>query len=65
MESGPGVFAGAVFTLFGAALVLWTGVRLRQGVPVVSGVSRLAGSGLTAFFGCAFLATGIWVLLRF
>ena len=37
MESGPEVFAGAAFALFGAGLLVWTGVCARTGAPVAEG----------------------------
>ncbi|MFJ9826617.1 hypothetical protein ACIRSU_19920 [Streptomyces sp. NPDC101160] len=64
MESGPAIFAGAAFTLFGAALLLWTGVRVRQGAPVALGVAPGPAAVLTAVFGAAFLLLGIWCFGR-
>ncbi|MFD1829145.1 MULTISPECIES: hypothetical protein [Streptomyces] len=64
MESGPAVFAGAAFTLFGAGLLLWTSVRTRLREPVADGVSPLAATVLASLFGAAFLAAGIWTLTR-
>ncbi len=40
MESGPAIFAGAAFTLFGGALLLWTTVRVLHREPVALGVPR-------------------------
>ncbi len=39
MESGPAIFAGMVFALFGAGLLVWTATRVRHGRPVAHGVS--------------------------
>ncbi|HZX40009.1 MAG TPA: hypothetical protein VFF37_17095 [Streptomyces sp.] len=60
MESGPAIFAGTAFTLFGAGLLLWTGARLRHRAPVAHGVSPATAVTLAAFFGAAFLALGVW-----
>ncbi|MFI8963546.1 hypothetical protein ACIGO8_15700 [Streptomyces sp. NPDC053493] len=64
MESGPAIFAGAAFTLFGAALLLWTGVRVRHGVPVALGVAPRAAAVITTLFGAVFLLLGIWCFGR-
>ncbi|MDX6362498.1 MAG: hypothetical protein QOC85_1505, partial [Streptomyces sp.] len=42
MESGPAIFAGAVFALFGGGLLTWTAVRSRRREPVALGVSPVA-----------------------
>ncbi|MFD7638562.1 hypothetical protein ACFV8G_34435, partial [Streptomyces sp. NPDC059873] len=36
MESGPAIFAGTAFTLFSAALLLWTGARVLHRAPVAA-----------------------------
>ncbi|GAB2572926.1 hypothetical protein GCM10027168_02270 [Streptomyces capparidis] len=62
MESGPAVFAGTVFSLFGAALLLWTGARARSRAPVVHG----GGAGAVVLYtatGLASVAAGVWCLL--
>ncbi|MFF3767198.1 hypothetical protein ACFYYR_24325 [Streptomyces sp. NPDC001922] len=59
MESGPAIFAGTAFTLFGAALLLWTGARVTLRAPVAHGVSPVASTALAVIFGTAFLAAGI------
>ncbi|NBM16879.1 hypothetical protein [Streptomyces sp. GC420] len=65
MESGPAIFAGTAFALFGAGLLLWTGVRLRQGEPVAVGVRRPAVSAaLATALGALSLFLGIWCLGR-
>ncbi|MTE20216.1 hypothetical protein F0L17_14080 [Streptomyces sp. TRM43335] len=64
MESGPAVFAGAAFTLFGAGLLLWTSMRVRLRAPVADGVSPLAATVLASLFGTAFLAAGVWTFAR-
>ncbi|WP_407550975.1 hypothetical protein QOM21_16770 [Streptomyces sp. Pv4-95] len=63
MESGPEVFAGAAFALFGTALLVWTGVSARIGSPVADGVSRPVGAVVAVLFGALFTATGCWLLL--
>ncbi|MCI0383704.1 hypothetical protein [Streptomyces sp. CNQ085] len=60
MESGPAVFAGAAFTLFGAGLLLWTSVRVRLREPVAEGVEQVTAAVLGSVFGAAFLAAGVW-----
>ncbi|MFJ3904541.1 hypothetical protein [Streptomyces sp. NPDC090025] len=64
METGPAIFAGAAFTLFGAALLVWTGVRVRQGEPVALGVAPRAAATLATLFGVLFTALGIWCFGR-
>ncbi|MGW1464665.1 hypothetical protein ACWCPT_10015 [Streptomyces sp. NPDC002308] len=64
MESGPAVFAGSVFALFGAALLVWTGARTARRAPVAHGVSPVPAAVLSTFFGVLFLVLGVWVLLR-
>ncbi|MEU5980113.1 hypothetical protein [Streptomyces sp. NPDC047315] len=64
MESGPAIFAGVAFGLFGAALLVWTGVRVAHRAPVAAGVSPTAAVALTALSGAASLALGLWCLSR-
>ncbi|MFB7833419.1 MULTISPECIES: hypothetical protein [unclassified Streptomyces] len=64
MESGPAIFAGAAFTLFGGALLLWTTVRTLHGEPVAHGVAPRAAVALTSLSGAAFLALGVWCFGR-
>ncbi|WP_299530258.1 hypothetical protein [uncultured Streptomyces sp.] len=64
MESGPAVFAGAVFVLFGVALLIWTGARVQHRAPVAHGVSPRASTALATIFGVLFLALGVWVFIR-
>ncbi|MFI8517774.1 hypothetical protein ACIGEZ_08130 [Streptomyces sp. NPDC085481] len=64
MESGPAIFAGGAFTLFGAALLLWAGVRVRQGEPVALGVEPRPAAVLTTLVGALFLVLGIWCFGR-
>ncbi|WRZ91528.1 hypothetical protein OHB54_22060 [Streptomyces sp. NBC_01007] len=64
MESGPAIFAGVVFALFGGGLVAWTVVRVRQGEPVAHGVNRVASATLASVAGSAALALGMWCFTR-
>ncbi|MFF3733197.1 hypothetical protein ACFYXM_23495 [Streptomyces sp. NPDC002476] len=64
MESGPAFLAGAVFALFGAALLLWTGARVMHRAPVAQGVSPLASATLATLFGVLFLVLGVWCFTR-
>ncbi|WP_137988547.1 hypothetical protein [Streptomyces vilmorinianum] len=64
MESGPAIFAGTAFALFGAALLLWTGVRVAHREPVAHGVDTRAAATLTTIFGIAFLLLGMWCFGR-
>lgn len=60
MESGPAIFAGTVFGLFGAGLLTWTVIRVRHREPVAEGVSRVASAALATLAGVAALAAGAW-----
>lgn len=62
MESGPEVFAGASFALFGAGLLVWTGVCVGTGTPVADGVNRPLAMVTALLAGVVFLATGGWLL---
>ncbi|MFI9629873.1 hypothetical protein [Streptomyces sp. NPDC052042] len=64
MENGPAVLAGAVFALFGAALLLWTGARVMHRAPVAHGASPLASAALATLFGVLFLVLGVWCFTR-
>ncbi|MFF3505295.1 hypothetical protein [Streptomyces sp. NPDC003247] len=64
MESGPAIFAGAVFALFGGGLLLWTAVRVRQRQPVAHGVSPLASATLAGIAAVVALALGTWCFTR-
>ncbi|MCS0601041.1 hypothetical protein NX794_07330 [Streptomyces sp. LP11] len=64
MESAPAIFAGVVFALFGAALLTWTGVRLRRGEPVAEGVSRVASATLASLAGALALIFAAYCLTR-
>ncbi|MFF2775249.1 hypothetical protein ACFVU3_10100 [Streptomyces sp. NPDC058052] len=64
MESGPAIFAGTAFALFGGALLLWTTVRVRQGEPVALGVAPRAAAAFAGLAGAAFLVLGVWCFGR-
>ncbi|MEV6165172.1 hypothetical protein AB0L71_25260 [Streptomyces sp. NPDC052052] len=64
MENGPAIFAGTVFALFGAALLLWTTARVLHRAPVMHGVSPIASAALTTLFGVLFLVLGVWCFTR-
>ncbi|MFD3331601.1 hypothetical protein ACFWV1_02955 [Streptomyces sp. NPDC058700] len=64
MESGPAIFAGTAFTLFGGALLLWTTVRTLHREPVAYGVAPRAAVALTSLFGAGFVVLGVWCFAR-
>lgn len=64
MESGPAIFVGTVFALFGGALLAWTVVRLRQGEPIALGVNRVASATVASVAGAGALALGMWCFTR-
>ncbi|MFI9247276.1 hypothetical protein ACIGXF_32940 [Streptomyces sp. NPDC053086] len=64
MESGPAIFAGVVFALFGAGLLAWTGTRLRRREPVALGVSRVASVTAASVAGMVALTLGLYCLTR-
>ncbi|MFE5048283.1 hypothetical protein ACFRAI_18300 [Streptomyces sp. NPDC056637] len=65
MESGPAIFAGTVFTLFGAGLLLWTGARVTHRAPVADGVNPVASATLATLAAVASLVLGVWCFGRF
>ncbi|MHC3475269.1 hypothetical protein ACYF6T_42310 [Streptomyces sp. 7R007] len=64
MESGPAIFAGVVFALFGGALLVWTAARVRHGEPVAHGVSPVASATVAALAAVIALAVGTWCFTR-
>lgn len=64
MESGPAIFAGLVFALFGSALLLWTVVRVRHREPVAQGVNPVASATLASLAAIAALLLGTWCFLH-
>ncbi|NED31331.1 MULTISPECIES: hypothetical protein [unclassified Streptomyces] len=64
MESGPAIFTGAVFALFGAALLAWVASRAPRREPVAAGVGRAASAALATLAALASLAVGVWCFTR-
>ncbi|WP_086772261.1 hypothetical protein [Streptomyces bobili] len=64
MESGPAIFAGMMFALFGGGLLVWTAVRMRQRQPVADGVSPVASATVATLAAVAALAVGAWCFTR-
>ncbi|NGO76501.1 hypothetical protein G6045_12635 [Streptomyces sp. YC504] len=64
MESGPAIFAGAVFALFGAGLLTWTVARVAHGRPVAEGARPVMSATLTTLVAAGALALGAWCFLR-
>ncbi|MFD5446654.1 hypothetical protein ACWDTR_02310 [Streptomyces sp. NPDC003470] len=64
MESGPAIFAGMVFALFGGGLLVWTVTRVRHGRPVALGVRPVASATIAGAAAVAALAVGAWCLTR-
>ncbi|MCH0565091.1 MULTISPECIES: hypothetical protein [unclassified Streptomyces] len=64
MESGPAIFAGVVFGLFGVGLLTWTAVRVRHRAPVALGVSPVASAAVAGLVSAAALALGAWCLTQ-
>ncbi|MFJ8792029.1 hypothetical protein [Streptomyces sp. NPDC102462] len=64
MESGPAIFAGVVFALFGGALLAWTGTRLHRREPIAHGVSRVASATLTGLASVIALGLGAYCFTR-
>ncbi|MEV7426068.1 hypothetical protein [Streptomyces sp. NPDC091212] len=64
MESGPAIFAGTTFALFGAGLLLWTGARVLHREPVALGVRPSVSLISATLSGVVFLALGVWCFGR-
>ncbi|MBD9703468.1 hypothetical protein [Streptomyces caniscabiei] len=64
MESGPAIFVGVVFALFGGGLLLWTARRLRLGEPVAQGVRPAMSATLASVTAVTALALAAWCLTR-
>ncbi|GCB47189.1 hypothetical protein [Streptomyces sp. NL15-2K] len=64
MESGPAIFAGVVFGLFGVGLLVWTVARVRHREPVAHGVSPVASATLATVAAVIALAVGTWCFSR-
>ncbi|MET7850366.1 hypothetical protein AB0D78_13395 [Streptomyces avermitilis] len=64
MESGPAIFAGTVFALFGGGLLTWTLSRVRHRAPVAHGVNPVASATLASLAAVAALLLGAWCFTR-
>ncbi|GGK90360.1 hypothetical protein [Streptomyces flaveus] len=64
MENGPAVFAGSVFALFGAGLLVWTAARLRHREPVADGMGQAASAMAASLAGTAALLLAVWCFTR-
>jgi hypothetical protein len=64
MENGPAVFAGSVFALFGAGLLVWTAARLRHREPVADGMGPAASAVVASLAGTAALLLAVWCFTR-
>ncbi|MFE9836403.1 hypothetical protein ACFYP4_14915 [Streptomyces sp. NPDC005551] len=64
MESGPAIFAGSAFTLFGGALLAWTAMRLRHRLPVALGVNPVASATLAGLASAGALVLAAWCFTR-
>ncbi|MEU6227097.1 hypothetical protein [Streptomyces sp. NPDC047042] len=64
MESGPAIFAGGVFALFGSGLLMWTVTRVRHREPVAHGVNPVASAVLASVAALLALGVGAWCLTR-
>ncbi|MGW3030272.1 hypothetical protein ACWDCB_03460 [Streptomyces sp. NPDC001178] len=64
MESGPAIFAGVVFALFGGALLAWTVARVGRREPVAHGVNPVASATVAGLAAVIMLALGTWCLTR-
>ncbi|WP_149180898.1 hypothetical protein [Streptomyces sp. TRM49041] len=64
MESGPAIFAGAAFTIFGAGLLVWTAARVMHRAPVAHGVSPATAVAFAIASGVVFLSLGVWCFGR-
>ncbi len=64
MESGPAIFAGVVFALFGAGLLVWTAARVRHREPVAHGVNPVASATLASLAAVIALVLAAWCFTR-
>ncbi|MEU3347100.1 hypothetical protein ABZ723_19340 [Streptomyces sp. NPDC006700] len=64
MESGPAIFTGTVFSLFGAALLGWTAVRVRRREPIAAGLPRTAAAAVATLAAVTALTLGVWCFGR-
>ncbi|MGV9452173.1 hypothetical protein [Streptomyces sp. NPDC003635] len=64
MESGPAIFAGLVFALFGAGLLIWTAARVRHREPAAHGVNPVASATLASLAAVIALVLAAWCFTR-
>ncbi|SDK44311.1 hypothetical protein [Streptomyces indicus] len=64
MESGPAIFAGTVFALFGAGLLTWTAVRVAHRRPVAHGARPVTSATFATLVAAAALLLGVWCFVR-
>ncbi|WP_432042256.1 hypothetical protein [Streptomyces cadmiisoli] len=64
MESGPAIFTGMVFALFGGGLLVWTATRVHRREPVAHGVSPVASATVATVLAVIALALGAWCFTR-
>ncbi|MER6346178.1 hypothetical protein ACWC10_10155 [Streptomyces sp. NPDC001595] len=64
MESGPAIFTGMVFALFGGGLLMWTGLRTRQRQPVAEDVSPIASAAVASVAAVLALVLAGWCFLH-
>ncbi|WP_445279859.1 hypothetical protein [Streptomyces sp. DSM 118148] len=64
MESGPAIFAGLVFALFGGTVLVWTGTRVRHREPVALDVNPVASAALAGVAGVVALGLAAYCLTR-
>jgi hypothetical protein len=64
MESGPAIFAGMVFALFGGGLLVWTAARARHREPVAHGVSPVASATVATLAALITLTLAAWCFTR-
>ena len=64
MESGPAIFAGTVFALFGGGLLTWTVSRVRHREPVAHDVNPVASLTVVSLVAAAALVLGAWCFTR-
>ncbi|MDQ0933409.1 hypothetical protein [Streptomyces turgidiscabies] len=62
MESGPAIFVGVVFALFGGGPPVWTVTRVRHRAPVADGVNPVASAVLESVAALVALGGGAWCL---
>jgi hypothetical protein len=64
MESGPAIFAGVVFALFGSGLLTWISARARHREPVAHSVSPVASATLAGLASVIALILATWCFTR-